>query len=180
MSDDKKKKGIAATTLTEPPGGLMEFQSDSFASVEGFWNIPKDGDDTPYVGEYVHGVLLNEVRTKAGKPLDNPFFVMELITPHKRIVVKDENKNESEAEMAAGKRIGFSSTWKSLSGLQRKAGHEVWIRYDGKKKLPNGRVAKSLTVRVSPKAVREVEQVEEKVWNEGDGKDADLPEGLRG
>lgn len=189
MSEEKtKKKGAAATettngngaaTMPEPPAGLMEFQSDSFANCDGFWNIPKDGDDTPFIGETFHGVYLNEVRTKGGKPLDNPFFVFELLTTHKRITCKDENKNDVEQQVEAGHRVGCSSTWKSLSGLSRKAGHEVWMRYDGKRKLPNGRVAKNITVRISPKPVREIEQLSEQRNDEGD-KDGDLPEGLRG
>jgi len=177
----KTNKSAASTmtaTLPEAPAGFVDFQSDSFASCEGFWNLPKDGDDAEYVGEFVHGILLNEVRTRAGKPLDNPFFVVELSSDHKRITVRDENKQESEVEMAAGHRVGFSSTWKALQGLNRKVGHEVWIRYDGKKRLPNGRVAKALTVRCSPKAVREVEQISEQSYNQGD--DSDLPEQLRG
>jgi hypothetical protein len=163
--------------MPEPPAGMMEFQSDAFASCEGFWNIPKDGDDSDYIGETFYGVLLSEVRTKNGKSLDNPFFVFELLAPHKRITCKDENDEEVIREIGVGKRVGCSSTWKSLSGLSLKAGHEVWLRYDGKRPLPNGRVAKNITVRISPKPVRHIEQVSEQVMNKGD---EDLPEGLRG
>jgi len=178
---NKNSKGNtanAAANLPAPPAGLVDFQSDSYASCEGFWNLPKDGDDSQFVGETIHGVLLSEVRARGGKPLDNPFFVVELLSEHGRVTCKDENKNDVERAVEAGKRVGFSSTWKALTGLSRNFGHEVWIRYDGKKKLPNGRTAKALTVRVSPKPVRMVEQVSEQVWNQGD--DSDLPAELRG
>lgn len=177
----KNSKGTTNNTTTAnlpaPPAGLVAFQSDSFASCEGFWNLPKDGDDSEYVGETIHGILLSEVRSRGGKPLDNPFFVVELLSDHKRITCKDEDKNDVERAVEAGKRVGFSSTWKALSGLGRYLGCEVWIRYDGKKKLPNGRTAKSLTVHSSPKPVRMVEQISEQVYNQGDD---DLPIELRG
>ena len=177
MSKNSKGTTNATATLPEAPNGLVEFLSDSFASCEGFWNLPKDGDDSAYIGETIHGVLLSEVRARGGKPLDNPFFVVELLSDHKRVTCKDEDKNDVERAVEAGKRVGFSSTWKALSGLSRNVGHEVWIRYDGKKKLPNGRTAKSLTVRVSPKAVRVIEQQAEQAFNQGDD---DLPVELRG
>jgi len=137
--------------------GFVQFQSDAFANVKGFWNLPKDGDDTKYVNQSLRGILLNEVKTIAGKPTQYPFYVLELTRSQGSITVQDENKVKSEKELGAGERVGVSSTWVALKGLQRKLGHEVILTYKGRRKLANGRTSKDFSVQVSAKPVREIE-----------------------
>lgn len=137
--------------------GFVEFQSDAFANVRGFWNIPKDGDDSSYMNASVRGILLNEVKTVGGKPTQYPFYVLELTKSCGMITCQDENKVKSVKELAAGERVGVSSTWVALKGLQRKLGHEVILSYKGRRKLANGRTSKDFSVQVSQKAVREIE-----------------------
>lgn len=137
--------------------GFVEFQSDAFANVRGFWNIPKDGDDSAYMNQTLRGVLLNEVKTVGGKPTQYPFYVLELTKAQTKITVQDENKVKSEQLIPVGERVGVSSTWVALKGLQRKLGHEVILTYKGRRKLANGRTSKDFGVQVSQKAIREIE-----------------------
>jgi hypothetical protein len=140
--------------------GFVEFQSDAFANVQGFWNLPKDGDDSAYKGKSLRGILLSTVRTIGGKPAEFPFYVFELTAGNEQITVQDPaTKVKSEKALPAGTRVGVSASWVALKGLDRKIGHEVIMTYLGRKTLPNKRQSKDIKVQVSTALKREIEQL---------------------
>ena len=169
MANDKEKGN--GKVQVEELDGFVDFQSDSFSNVAGYWNLPKDGSDAAFKGERLQGILLQEVKTIGGQAAQYPFYAVELTRPHKRITVTDDKKNRVEKEMPAGTRVGVS-TWVALNGLGRKLGHEVAITYLGQRKLEKGKSAKEFNVKCSAKPVRDVEPQHDDVVQKGDKEEA--------
>jgi hypothetical protein len=166
MANEKNGSGVKPK-LRE---GFVEFQSDSFTNVTGYWQIPKDGSDKEFIGEELEGILLAEVKTLGGKPADYPFYVFELTAPHKRIFSKEEKKDKA---MPAGTLIGVSC-WTNLNGLGRKLGHQIVLTYTGQRKLEKGKTLKEFHRQCSAKPIREIEPQHEDVVNKGD-KEQEVP-----
>ena len=161
-----KKNGATSTIDTS---GWMEFQAVGTTTADGFWNIPREaGEADKLKGEKLSGILVAKVTTSKGRPLENPFFIFELLEDHARIAVKGEDGKTTVGALKAGQRVGVSAGWKALSNLDKYLGFGFVLTFQGKQSFPGGRVGNAIKVIKSPKALREIEQLHPTKVAEGD------------
>lgn len=169
MTTNGNGKKTPATTTTLDTTGWMEFQAVGTTTADGFWNIPREQSEADkFKGERLAGILVAKVTTSKGRPLDNPFFIFELLEDHARASLKGEDGKTTVGTLKAGQRIGVSAGWKALSNLDKYLGYGFVLTFQGKQSFPGGRVANAIKVVKSPKALREIEQLHPAKVAEGD------------
>lgn len=165
------------TSVDDGFGDMKEYQALGMVSADGFWNIPKeDKDAKAYIGEKLRGILLANVRENGkGLPIEHSFYVLELTAPHSRVNVKDEKGTESFVTLPKGAKVGVSSKWKALQGLEKYLGYGFEFTFTGIKKLPAGKTMKEFKVLKTASSLRDIERTPVRDEAQGDGDGEKIP-----